>query len=313
MRRRILAVLVVLALAWGVVTVAFAPANDPREAENMTLLEAAVLGTVEGLTEYLPVSSTGHLLVTQRAMGIGTADEARKGAADAFAVAIQAGAILAVLGLYFGRVRQIGRGLLGRDPAGLHLGAHLLVAFLPAAVVGLTLGDAIKEHLFGPWPIVGAWAVGGLAILLVAWFKREGTEEGRAGLAIEALTVRLALGIGLWQCVAVWPGVSRSLVTILGGVVLGLSLRAAVEFSFLLGLLTLGAATIHDGVRHADLLTATYSPPALVVGLCFAFVSAVLAVRWLVGYLQSHGLQLFGWYRLAIAAVVAVLLWQGVL
>lgn len=313
MRRRILTALLALALLAGVLTVALAPAKDPREAENMTLLEAAVLGVVEGLTEYLPVSSTGHLLVAQRAMGIGTRDEASKDAADAFAVAIQAGAILAVLGLYLARVRQMGRGLLGQDPAGGRLAAAVLAGFLPAAALGLMLGGAVKEQLFGPWPIVTAWAAGGLAILVVARVKREDTEVGRGGRALEELRVRPALVVGLAQCLALWPGVSRSLVTIVAGVLVGLSLRAAVEFSFLLGLVTLAAATAHDAARHADLLAATYSPPALAVGLCFAFVSAVLAVRWMVGYLKAHGLQLFGWYRLAVALVVALLLWGGVL
>ncbi|MDF1701056.1 MAG: undecaprenyl-diphosphate phosphatase [Planctomycetota bacterium] len=310
MSRRAWLLLVVLALGIGVLVVALAPSTDARDAEGMSLWQAAVLGTVEGLTEYLPVSSTGHLLVTQRLMGIGRAGGEAKAAADAFAICIQLGAILAVLALYFGRVRSMVLGLVGRDAAGSRLLRNVLVAFLPAAVIGLLFSDAIKEHLFGPWPVVLAWAVGGAAILVVSW-RREGREM--AGLDLAHMTLRMAFVIGVVQCVAMWPGVSRSLVTIVGGVLAGLSLAAAVEFSFLLGLLTLSAATLHDGMRHGSTMMDAYSPPALVVGLCFAFVSALLAVHWMVAYLQRHGLAIFGWYRLAMAVVVATLLLTGVL
>ena len=314
MRRRWLwATLVGVVILAGIAAFVFAPSDDVRDRTNMSLLQAAILGIVEGVTEYLPVSSTGHLLVVQRAFGIGMNGDAAKEAADAFAICIQGGAILAILGLYWSRLQQMGRGLVGRDAAGRRLLVSVVVAFLPAAVIGLTAGGWIKEHLFGPWPIVWAWGVGGLAILLLAWRKHEGTEEGRAGAALEDLTPKQALVIGLIQCIAMWPGVSRSLVTILGGRLVGLSVAAAVEFSFLLGLLTLGAATVYDVLQHGDLLLETYSPSAMIIGFCFAFISAVLAVRWMVGYLQRHGLQLFGWYRIAIAIVVGVLLATGVL
>jgi undecaprenyl-diphosphatase len=308
---RIWALLTLAAVVAGILTIVLSPPMDERDAQNMTLLESAVLGTVEGLTEYLPVSSTGHLLVTQRVMGIDTASDSGRTAADAFAICIQAGAILAVLGLYFGRVRQMGCGLLGRDARGARLAACMLAGFAPAAVVGVLFGDAIKEHLFGPWPIVGAWAAGGIAILVVS-ASRRGSED-RGGLALDELRWRPALLVGLAQCIAMWPGVSRSLVTIVGGLLVGLSLPAAIEFSFLLGLVTLGAATAYDAFDHGDVLLAAYSPPALVVGLCFALLSALLSVRWLVHYLRGHGLAIFGWYRVAIAVLVAGLLLAGVI
>ena len=314
MRGRLLwAILGVAAVAAVVLLVLFSPATDVRDRVNMTLAQAALLGVVEGVTEFLPISSTGHLLVVQRALGIGTQGEDAKLAADAFAICIQAGAILAILGLYWGRIGQMWRGLLGGDPAGRRLLLAVGVAFLPAAVIGLTAGEWIRAHLFGAWPIVWAWAVGGAAILLESSMTHEDTEAGRAGAELEDLTLRSALGIGLIQCIAMWPGVSRSLVTIVGGRLVGLSVRAAVEFSFLLGLLTLGAATAYDVLRHGDLLVATYSPSAMVVGFCCAFLSALLAVRWMVQYLQKHGLQIFGWYRLAVAGLVAVLLLTGLL
>ncbi|MDJ0521087.1 MAG: undecaprenyl-diphosphate phosphatase [Planctomycetota bacterium] len=308
MSTRATTALVLLACVVAVIAALLAPATGP---EGMSVLEAAVLGAVEGLTEYLPVSSTGHLLVVQRALGIGTADAAAKEAADAFAICIQLGAILAVLGLYAGRVRQVGRGLLGRDAAGARLGVNLIAGFVPAAIIGLLVGDRIKEHLFAPWPIVAAWAVGGAAILVVARVKHEETPEGRSGLGLGELTWKLALLIGLAQCIAMWPGVSRSLITIVGGVLVGLSLAAAVEFSFLLGVVTLTAATAYDALQHGSALTDAYSSASLIVGLCVAFASALLAVRWMVSYLQRHGLHVFGWYRLAVAALVGGLLLAG--
>ncbi|MDA1195466.1 MAG: undecaprenyl-diphosphate phosphatase [Planctomycetota bacterium] len=301
-------VLVALALVAGVAVVVLAPAHDARESHNMALWQAAVLGTVEGLTEFLPVSSTGHLLVVQRLLGVG-AEADQRDAADAFAICVQLGAILAVLLLYRRRVLALLRGLVGVDTAGRRLLGRLLVAFLPAAIVGLLLGDWIKAHLFGPWPIVLAWALGGGAIL---WVARDRAVRA-GGRALEALTVRGALWIGVLQCVAMWPGVSRSLVTIVGGLLVGLSTAAAVEFSFLLGMLTLAAASGHDGVAHGGDLLAAYSPVALLVGLTFAFVSALLAVHWMVGWLKAHGLAVFGWYRLGVAAVVTTLLLAGVL
>ncbi len=269
--------------------------------------QAIILGIVEGLTEYLPVSSTGHLLVTQELLGLSTGDEQAKVAADAYAICIQAGAILAVLWLYFGRVRQAALGVVGRSVAGRRLALNLLAGFVPAAVIGLALNDLIKAQLFGMWPVIAAWFVGGLAILAVAWHRRAHGDTPRTGMDLEALTWRLALVIGFAQCLAMWPGVSRSLITIVGGVLVGLSLPAAVEFSFLLGLITLGAATAYDTTKHGQLMLERYDAVPLALGLIFAFISAVLAVKWMVAYLNNHGMAVFGWYRVAIAIVVAAL------
>lgn len=260
----------------------------------MELWEALLLGLVEGLTEYLPVSSTGHLLVTQRLLGIEASD-----AANAFAIVIQAGAIVAVLGLYRARVVTMLRGLLGRDPDGLRLALALVAAFVPAAAAGLLLGDVIKGVLFGAWPVVAAWVVGG--ILLVAFGGRLRRTDG-AGLA--SLDVRRAMVVGLFQCMALWPGTSRSLAAIVGAVVVGLSLPAAVELSFLLGLLTLGAATAYETVESGRVMVDAYGPAPLAVGFVAAWGSAVVAVRFMVSSLQRHGLALYGWWRIAIGVCV---------
>lgn len=268
----------------------------------MEAWQAALLGLVEGLTEFLPVSSTGHLLVVERALGL-----EESAAAKAFAICIQAGAIAAVLGLYRGRVTQLARGLAGRDRDGTRLALALVVAFVPAAVVGLAFEERIEEHLFGAWPIVVAWFVGGVLILVFA----RGRSPRAGGMALESIGVRVALAIGAWQCLALWPGTSRSLATIAGGLVAGLSLTAAVEFSFLLGALTLFAATAWQAVKEGGAMLEAFGPLALIVGALTACVSAVLSVRWMVAWLSSHGLAVFGWYRVAIAVLVGGALLAG--
>jgi undecaprenyl-diphosphatase len=275
----------------------------------MTLLQAFILGIIEGITEYLPISSTGHLIVAQRLMGLGTGSD--KEASDAFAICIQGGAIVAVLGLYWPRVLQMIRGLFGRDPEGLRLVVAMICGFLPAAVGGLTLNGWIKQHLFGLAPVVIAWIVGGVAILAVSAWRKRRRSLGRRGADLAEITWKMALVIGLLQCVAMWPGTSRSLMTIVGGVLVGLNLRSAVEFSFLLGVLTLGAATCKDAMDSGALMLETYGVAPLAVGFISAMVSAALAVKWLVGYLQRHGMELFGWYRIAVGLVVGGLLVSG--
>ncbi len=295
----------------------------------MTWWQAIILGVVEGLTEYLPVSSTGHLLVVQALLGIGTDSAEAQAAANAYAICIQAGAILAVLGLYWRRVRQCGVGWAGKvglgpgEEAGFRIGLNILVAFVPAAVVGLLFDEQIEKALFGMWPIVIAWFVGGWAILATVWFRRKRVEDQGAGAPLENMTWRMALLIGVIQCLAMWPGTSRSLVTIVGGVVVGLSLASAVEFSFLLGVITLCAATVYKSLLDTSVVMIDGQPQEMIMVLAMAheygwinmllgsvaaWASAVLAVTWMVAYLKSHGMELFGYYRIAIAVVVAGLL-----
>jgi len=294
-------------------------AEDPQ----MSVTAAAVLGVVEGVTEYLPVSSTGHLILAQEAMGIGPPDgatdeerEQAKIAADAYAICIQGGAILAVLGLYFRRVRQMLLGLIGRSAAGLRLALHIIVGLIPAVVLGLALEKHIKGYLFsggplGLWPIIFAWFVGGVLILAVSYHRKRTGHTPREGLTMEQMTWRMALAIGFIQCIAMWPGVSRSLMTIVGGVLVGLSLPAAVEFSFLLGVATLGGATLKDAIEYGPVMLETYGVAPLIVGFIAATISAAIAVEWMVAYLNKRGLEVFGYYRIAIAIGVAVAVLGG--
>jgi undecaprenyl-diphosphatase len=266
--------------------------------------DAIILGLVEGITEYLPISSTGHLLITARILDLpshGKAGDAIK----SYEIAIQFGAILAVLVLYWNRVRNMFDGLIGRDEEGRDLLKVVAIAFVPAAVVGVLSEKLIKNVLFGAWPVIVAWIVGGVAILLLS---RGGVLAPTRGRSIETLTPRDGMLIGAAQVLALWPGTSRSLVTILAAVLLGLSMSAAVEFSFLLGLVTLTAATGYEMLSNGKLMLDTFGLGIPLLGLAVAFVAAVVSVRWMVTYLQRHDFAIFGWYRIAVAGLVIVLI-----
>lgn len=269
----------------------------------LTPLKAIILGAVEGITEFLPVSSTGHLLVTQKLLDLGVGDG--KTAADTYAIAIQIGAILAVVALYRQRLVQLARGAVGRDAVGRTLLVRLVVAFIPAAVVGVLLGDTIKAHLFGVVPVLVAWVAGGLFLLW--WRPRTGS------IAITSLTTRHAAIIGAAQILALWPGVSRSLTTIVAALAIGATMSAAVEFSFLLGLATLSAATFYDLAKSGSTLVTDYGIVTPILGTVVAFLTAYVAARWLVTTLKTHPLSIFGWYRIGVAVVVVALLGIGVI
>ena len=269
--------------------------------------EAVVLGVVEGLTEFLPISSTGHLLVASRIMGLpdsGAAGDALK----SYEIAIQFGAILAVLVLYRRRVGVMVEGLVGRSDQGRRLLTAVAIAFVPAAVVGIVSEKVIKDLLFGVGPVVIAWIVGGIAILVLS---RKGLVGPRGGRSLESLTTHDALIIGGAQVLALWPGTSRSLVTIVAALLLGLSMEAAIEFSFLLGFVTLGAATLYTAAKDGKLMIDSFGIAIPLLGLVVAFAAAVVSIRWMVGYLSRHDLAIFGWYRLAIAALAIALVATG--
>jgi undecaprenyl-diphosphatase len=271
---------------------------------GLSVVEACLLGLIEGITEYLPVSSTGHLAVTQDLMGLADTPRAEQ-AADAYAIAIQAGAILAVAGLYRERLAS---GLVAvfrptRAPASSRrLMFALAAAFVPAGLVAFAVGDVIKERLFGSWPTVAAWFVGGVVILV--WDRK--VAQGQRDL--DDVTILDGLVIGIVQVLALWPGVSRSLVTILAGIGRRFSTVAAVEFSFLLGFVTLGIATVYEAIDSGEVIVEQFGLMAPLMGFGAALVSAAAAIVWLVRYLQEHGLSVFGWYRIGVAVAVGSLL-----
>jgi undecaprenyl-diphosphatase len=196
-------------------------------------------------------------------------------------------------------------GLIGRDEEGRRLVSVVAIAFVPAAIVGVLAEKVIKDVLFGSWPVIVAWIVGGVAILVLS---RAGVLAPTGGRALEALTPRDGMLIGAAQVLALWPGTSRSLVTILAAVLLGLSMAAAVEFSFLLGLVTLTAATGYELLSNGKLMLDTFGLGIPLLGLVVAFVAAVVSVRWMVTYLRRHDFSIFGWYRIGVAVLVIVLI-----
>ena len=266
------------------------------------MAKAAVLGVVEGVTEYLPISSTGHLLIAERILDVGQGDADRE-AINSYTVIIQLGAILAVLVVSWRRVIQVLKGLVGRSEPGRRLLMALVVAFVPAAIIGKGGEKIISDRLLKPWPVVAAWIVGGV-VLLVLWPRL----AARAGHALESLTLRQAGCIGLAQVLALWPGTSRSLVTIMAGLAVGLELVAAVEFSFLLGLVTLGAATAYEGLTNGSTVIDRFGTGTPLVGIVVAAVAAFVSVRWMLGWLRGRGLAVFGWYRIGVGLAVGVLL-----
>lgn len=273
--------------------------------------QALILGLVEGITEYLPVSSTGHLILTTWLMGLSN-DPAQWEAAFTFNIVIQAGAIAAVLGLYQARLKQMARGVFGRDAAGRRLALYLCLAFLPAAVLGLLLNKAVERHLNGPWPVVVALFAGG-GLMLAVGYNLKLRQHAPRGRSLDDLDWRSALLIGGSQCLALWPGTSRSMVTIVAALLLGFHAVAAAEFSFLLGVLTLGAATAFKAMHGGPAMLRQFGIGPLLLGFAMATVSAGLAVTWLVGFLNRRGVTPFGWYRLVLALLLAALLWLEVL
>ena len=270
---------------------------------TLTLLQAVILGFVEGATEYLPVSSTGHLLIVQHLLGMDS-NERQLEAAHSLAICIQCGAILAVVVLYFGRIRQILNGVMGHDADGLRLLINLAIAFLPAAVTGLLFNAWIKQHLFGVLPVAVALFVGGVIILLqTAGGKKTVTDSGKE---MTQMSWRDALFVGVVQCLAFWPGFSRSLATILGCRFAGVRMTAAVEFSFLLGLITLTAATAYEGLKNGAAMISDYGAAMPIVALITAFFAAVVSVRFMVNALGKYGLAPFGYYRIILAVVCVV-------
>ena len=259
------------------------------------LIVAVILGLVEGLTEFLPVSSTGHLIVAGSLLNF-TGERAKL-----FEIVIQAGAIVAVCWEYRARLFAVARGL-PRDRGAQRFVLNLLIAFLPAAVLGLAFGGAIKARLFAPVPVAGAFIAGALIILWAERRQRARPDSVRIR-SVDELRWADALKIGFAQAFALIPGTSRSGATIIGGMLFGLSRQAATEFSFFLAIPTLFAATGYDLVKNRHLLS-TGDLSMIAVGFAVAFVSAFFTIRALLRYVAHHDFVPFAWYRIAFGLVI---------
>jgi undecaprenyl-diphosphatase len=262
----------------------------------MDLIKALVLGVIEGLTEFIPVSSTGHLIVASSLLDF--TDERAK----VFAIAIQFGAILAVCWAQQAKLREVSRGLL-TEPASQRFVMNILVAFMPAVVVGLALHSVIKSYLFSPLTVAVALIAGGLFILWVESRPRRPRIDN-----IDEMSWKDALKVGIAQTFAMFPGVSRSGATIMGAMLLGLSREAATRFSFFLAIPTMFAATVYDLYKNWSLLSLD-DLPVFAAGFIAAFVAALLTVRALLAYVARHNFRPFAWYRIAFGGVV-LLTWQ---
>ena len=267
--------------------------------DAVLLVKAAIMGVVEGLTEFLPVSSTGHLILAGALLGFD--DEKAK----VFDIAIQTGAILAVIIVYWQKIRNT-LVALPTQAAAQRFALNVFIAFVPAVILGLLFGKAIKAHLFTPVVVASTFIIGGFIIL---WAEKRQQTTVRIH-DVDDMTPLDAIKVGLVQCLAMVPGTSRSGATIIGGMLLGLSRKAATDFSFYLAIPTLVGAGAYSLYKERAILSAA-DLPMFGVGLLFSFISAWLCVRWLLRYIASHSFVPFAWYRIAFGIVVLATAWAG--
>jgi undecaprenyl-diphosphatase len=274
------------------------------------LVKAALMGVVEGLTEFLPISSTGHLILAASLLDF-TGDTVK-----VFEIAIQTGAMFAVIWQYRERLGRTVSGLTS-DPQAQRFARNVLIAFMPAVVLGLTFGKLVKEHLFHPVPVAMAFIVGGLIILWVErrhrakFGERDLLGERRARVeSVDDMSALDSLKVGLVQCLALIPGTSRSGATIIGAMVFGFSRKCATEFSFYLGIPTLMGAGAYSVWKERAALHAA-DLPMFAVGLVFAFFSALLCIRWLIRYVSTHDFTAFAWYRILFGGLVLLTAYFG--
>jgi undecaprenyl-diphosphatase len=313
------------------------PVPSSAAAAELSVTDAIILGVVEGVTEFLPISSTGHLIIASRFLRLESEQPLLgsdgqplwykkpsaknpqgepltiKLATDTYLVVIQVGAIAAVALLYWSRFMTMLRGVLGQDPAGLRLVIHLLIAFVPAAGIGFVLDDWIDTHLFSIRAVIIAQIAGAILMLYADWWIKRRTRTTTTSPELHDLTARKAAAIGAFQCLALWPGTSRSMTTIVGGYFVGLDPRRAAEFSFLLGFVTLSAASIYKGAKSGAAMIQVFGWSNVILGGVVAAVTAAVCVRFLVHWLTRHGLAIFAYYRIILAVVLIVLLKQSYL
>lgn len=308
-------------------------------ATELSTGDAIILGVVEGVTEFLPISSTGHLIIATRLLHLDSdqplvAPDGKplwhkkpsaknpagepltmKLAADTYTVVIQAGAIAAVALLYWSQFMAMLRGLQGRDIEGRRLLINVIIAFIPAAVIGFLAHSWIDEHLFSVRAVIIAQVAGAFLMIYAEWWRRnresasidaKPTADREAASGLTALTPMKAAAIGGLQCIAMWPGTSRSMMTIVGGYFVGLDPRRSAEFSFLLGFVTLSAASLYKGLKSGGAMIQVFGLSHILLGAVVAAITAAICVKFLVHWLTKHGLMAFAWYRLGVATMLVV-------
>lgn len=291
------------------------PIQQNEAFKHLDYFDCILLGLVEGITEYLPISSTGHLLISNELLGLNSDipinnEYSLKEAAFAYIIIIQAGAILAVLYLYWKTVLEIFLGFIGKNPKGRKLGLLLITAFMPAAFIGLALNDWIEQQLGDNlFAIALALFLGGIVMLITEKRRKKASSSPTQYKLqdLDELNYKQAFSVGLAQCLALWPGMSRSMVTIIGGYWVGLTPKKAAEFSFLLGLITLSAASAYKVLTDGAMLINTMDIQPMFIGVLIAFISAIYAIRFLVNCLTRYGLAPFAWYRIALSLVIIIL------
>lgn len=307
---------------------AAAPAKDKPAAE-LSVSDAVVLGVVEGVTEFLPISSTGHLIIADKILGLESekplVDAAGnplwykkpsekypagvpltlKLAADTYTVVIQVGAIGAVVLMYWSQFVNMLIGVFGRSSAGFRLLRNVLLAFVPVAVIGFLVHDLIDKYLFSIGAVIAAQIAGAFLMLWAEHWRRTNTGIGFSKGDPADLSPGKAIGIGFAQCLALWPGTSRSMVTIVGGYLSGLTPVKAAEFSFLVGLPTLAGAAVYKSFKSGPAMIEVFGWSSVLIGCAVAAIAAAVAVKFLVTFLSRNGLALFAYYRLALAVVLA--------
>jgi len=265
--------------------------------EPFILLQGVLLGIVEGITEFIPVSSTGHLILAGNLLGF----EGEK--AKAFEIFIQLGAILSVVWLYREKIISVIKGLSSSKEA-RSFAFNIIAAFLPAAFLGLLMHKVIKAYLFNPITVAGALIAGGIAILLIERMDHRSSVKN-----VDSITLRQAIGTGFAQCLALFPGVSRSGATIMGGLLIGFERRVAVEFSFFLAIPTMFAATGYDLLKSAGALSFS-DAPVFIVGFVTAFFSSLIIIKAFLGYVAKHDFSGFSYYRIIFGLLVLAFYWH---
>ena len=267
----------------------------------LLLLKAAIMGIVEGITEFLPISSTGHLILASELMNFWTKEKS-----DLFVVAIQMGAIAAVIYQYWGKLWGAAIGLFTGEKKGRHLGISIIVASIPIMIVGLTFGDTVKTLLFNDISVAIGLIVGGLVIW---WVEKHPPKVNAA--EVENISIKEAIYIGLIQVLALIPGTSRSGATIIGGMMLGVSRKAATEFSFFLGIPVIVGAGLLDLLKNYHIYQTTQDWTVFFVGLIVSFVSALILIRVLVAYVAKRDFMVFAWYRIASGLLILLFALTG--